>query len=325
MSLNPFDYHRAADLRDAIVRLTAPGAVAVAGGTDLLPLWRAGALQPTQVVDLGGLGHANVEAEPGRLVLGALARLSDVARHAEVRARWPLIASAIEASASPQVRNLATVGGNLLQRTRCPYFRSSDLPCNRRQPGSGCGAQEGIHRQAAIFGVSPHCVATHASDLAVALVALEASVLIAGPNGERRLPLAELWRPPGDRPEVETVLTPGELILSVEAVTAPATTAYRKVRDRASFEFAVVSVAAVLSLDQGLIARARLVAGGVGTVPWRLPACEAALLGQPAHSEAFRTAARFAKDGAMPLRDNAFKAELLQQTVIRALAEAAGA
>jgi xanthine dehydrogenase YagS FAD-binding subunit len=324
MSLHPFDYHRAADLPDAIIRLTAPGAVAVAGGTDLLPLWRAGALQPIQVVDLGGLGHANVEADAGRLVLGALARLSDIARHADVRARWPLIASAIEASASAQVRNLATVGGNLLQRTRCPYFRSSDLPCNRRQPGSGCGAREGVHRQAAIFGVSPHCVATHASDLAIALVALEASVLIAGPNGERRLPLAELWRLPGDRPEVETVLTPGELILSVEAATAPATTAYRKVRDRASFEFAVVSVAAVLSLDQGLIARARLIAGGVGTVPWRLPACEAALLGQPPHPEAFRTAARFAKDGAVPLQDNAFKAELLQQTVIRALAEAAG-
>jgi xanthine dehydrogenase YagS FAD-binding subunit len=193
MSLDPFDYHRATDLRDAVVQLMVPGAMAVAGGTDILPLWRAGALQPTQLVDFGGLGHTAVEAEPGRLVLGALARLSDAARHTEVRARWPLVTAAIEASASPQVRNLATIGGNPLQRTRCPYFRSNDLPCNRCQSMSGCGARDGIHRQAAIFGVSPHCVATHASDLAVALVALDAAVLIAGANGERHLPLSDLW------------------------------------------------------------------------------------------------------------------------------------
>jgi len=325
MNLDPFDYHRAIDLPDAIVHLMAPGAMAVAGGTDLLPLWRASALQPTQFVDLGSLGHAAVGAEPGRLMLGALARLSDAARHAEVRARWPLVAAAIEASASPQVRNLATIGGNLLQRTRCPYFRSGDLPCNRRQPMSGCGARDGIHRQAAIFGGSPHCVATHASDLAVALVALDAAVLIAGANGERHLPLSDLWTLPGDRPEVETVLAPGEVILSVEAPAMPATTAYRKVRDRASFEFAVVSVAAVLSLNDGLITRARLVAGGVGTTPWRLPNCERALLGKSPSPETFRAAARLAADGAAPLRDNAFKVELLQRTIMRALEESANA
>ena len=325
MSLEPFDYHRATDLSDAIARLGAPGAVAVAGGTDVLPLWRAGALQPIQVVDLSGLGLSAVELASGQLTLGALVRLSDVAGHSEVRARWRVITASIEASASQQVRNQATVGGNLLQRTRCSYFRSRDLPCNRRQPGSGCGGREGLHRQAAIFGVSAHCVATHASDLAVALVALGATVHIAGPNGERRLPLGNLWRLPEEHPEVETVLAPGEVIVSVGVPAAPTTTAYRKVRDRASFEFAVVSVAAIVCVEDGRIARAGLAAGGVGTVPWRLQTCEAALLGQPVHPDTFRAAARLATSSATLLQHNAFKAELLQRTIVRALVEAVDA
>jgi xanthine dehydrogenase YagS FAD-binding subunit len=270
-------------------------------------------------VDLRDLTQAGVHAEPEGLVLGALARLGEVADHCEVRSRWPLIAAAIDASASAQVRNLATIGGNLLQRTRCAYFRSRDLPCNRRQPGSGCGALEGVHRLAAIFGVSQHCVATHASDLAVALVALDATILIVGPQGERHLAIGDLWRLPEDAPHLETTLGPGEIILSVSVPAATSTSAYRKVRDRASFEFAVVSVAALLTVVDGRIAHARVVGGGVGTVPWRLLACERALLDRPACATTLQAAAALASDGATPLRDNSFKIELLRRTALRAL------
>lgn len=322
MSLEPFGYHRAMDMHDAVANLMTAGSVALAGGTDLLPLWRAGALRLSQAVDIKDLRLAGVRAEPERLVLGAFARLSEVASHADVRTRWPLIAASIDVSASPQVRNLATVGGNLLQRTRCPYFRSRDLPCNRRESGSGCGAREGVHRLAAIFGASRHCVATHASDLAVALVALDASVLIVGPDGERRLAIAELWRLPEETPQLENALGPGEIIVSVSVPAIAAKSAYRKVRDRASFEFAVVSVAAVVGVANGRIAHARMVGGGVGTVPWRLRACEGQLLGRAANDATLRSAAALASDGASPLRDNAFKVELLRRTAMRALESA---
>jgi len=323
MSLEPFDYYRAKGLADAVSRLTRPGALAIAGGTDVLPLWRVGGVTFDCAVDLSHLDEAAVRAEPERLVMGALARLNDVAGDSHVRERWPLIAQALDATASPQIRNLATVGGNLLQRTRCSYFRSADLPCNRRQPGSGCGARDGVHRMAAIFGTSAHCIATHASDLAVALVALEAALAIVGPDGERCIPVVQLWMLPGERPHVETVLRPGEVIRSIIVPAAPPSTCrYRKVRDRASFEFAVTSVAVALSIKDGCITQARLAAGGVGTVPWRLRSSELALLGQRANPQTFQAAARLAGDGAAPLRDNVFKVELLRRTVEQSLEEA---
>jgi xanthine dehydrogenase YagS FAD-binding subunit len=228
------------------------------------------------------------------------------------------------ASASAQVRNMASIGGNLLQRTRCTYFRDPAMPCNKRAPGTGCSALEGDNRLHAIFGGSEHCVATHPSDLAVALVALDAVVLVQGPAGGRRIPIRDFHRLPGDAPERDTVLEPGELILAVEvpASAAARSSHYLKLRDRASFEFALVSVAAGLDVDDGAIHEARLAAGGVGTKPWRLRTVEEALLGRPATPETYQAAAERAVEGARPLAMNAFKIELLRRAVRRALATA---
>jgi xanthine dehydrogenase YagS FAD-binding subunit len=319
-------YHRAAS-EDAALALAAahPDAAFIAGGTDLLQLFKQGAAAPTQLIDISRLPLGRIEPRSAALHIGALARLADVARHPEVRRSHPALAQAIEASASPQVRNLATVGGNLLQRTRCAYFRSPDLPCNKRQPGSGCAALSGENRLHAIFGTSPHCVATHASDLAVALLALGASVHLRrhetadGPS--RALPIAELYRLPGDTPQRDSALEAGELIVAVEVPgsAAPRRSCYLKVRDRASFEFAVVSVAVALEVEDDVIRSARLAAGGVGTVPWRLSASEQALAGSRAEPAAFEAAAAHAADGAKPLSQNAFKIELLRRAVRRAL------
>ncbi len=319
-------YHRAAS-ESAALALAAnhPDAVFIAGGTDLLQLAKQGAATPARLIDISRLPLDRIEASTDAIRIGALARLADVADHPDVRLGWPALAQAIEASASPQVRNLATVGGNLLQRTRCGYFRSHDLPCNKRQPGTGCAARDGENRMHAIFGASSHCAATHASDLAVALLALGARLHVrrheAAQGAERALPIAELCRLPGDTPERDSALAPGELIVAVEVPrrTAARRSHYVKVRDRASFEFAVVSVAVAIEIEGNLIRSARLAAGGVGTVPWRLAASEAALAGARAEPATFAAAATHAADGAQPLSQNGFKLELLSRTVRRAL------
>src|ERR1700738_84101 len=283
MSGPSFQYGRAANVHDALIQASKPGAAYLAGGTDLLQLWKAGVIAPAGVVDISRLPLDHVEFIDGRLSLGALARLSDVATHSDVTRYHPLIADAIRASASGQIRNMATVGGNLLQRTRCPYFRNERLACNKRKPGSGCGALSGENRQAALFGTSPLCVATHASDLAVALVALDDEVEVFGSEGERRFSLRDLYRLPGETPERETNLAPGELITGVHVPNATrfaGCSTYLKIRDRASFEFAIVSVAAALQMENGRIVEARLAAGGVAPLPWRLDRTEAALGGR---------------------------------------------
>jgi len=313
-------YHRAASEGAALTLAAAhPDAAFIAGGTDLLQLFKQGAAAPAQLIDISRLPLDGIERLPSAIRIGALARLADVARHPEVRRSHPALAEAIEASASPQVRNLATVGGNLLQRTRCGYFRSADLPCNKREPGSGCAARTGENRLHAIFGASPHCAATHASDLAVALLALEASVHLRHHGSARTLPIAELFRLPGDTPERDSALEAGELIVAVEVPVVARRSGYLKVRDRASFEFAVVSVAVALAIEGDVIRSARLAAGGVGTVPWRLSASERALAGNRAEPAAFAAAAAHAADGAEPLGQNGFKIELLRRTVQRAL------
>jgi xanthine dehydrogenase YagS FAD-binding subunit len=322
-----FDYLRAGDLAEALAAGATPGAAYIAGGTDLLPLWKARAAAPALVVDISRLPLDGISVERrGRLRLGALARLSDAAAHEAVRQGWPLVTEAIEASASGQVRNMATLGGVLLQRTRCPYFRNDALPCNKRAPGSGCGARAGENRGHAIFGASEACCATHPSDLAVALAALDAEVEVMGPDETRRTPVAELHRLPGETPDVDTVLAPGELISAVELPAAAGLrSTYLKVRDRAAFEFAVVSVAAVMRVESGRIAHARLVAGGVAPRPWRLAHCEDVLLGRPPEPAVFAEAAALAVEGAAPLADNGFKVALLRNAVERALAKVGGA
>ena len=323
-----FAYHRASDLAEALKDGGGEGAVFLAGGTDLMPLWKSGALAPETVIDITRLPLAEVREREGRLSLGALVRLSDVAANPAVRERHPLIAEAIDASASGQVRNMATVGGNLLQRTRCAYFRTEGLACNKRRPGSGCGALTGENRQHAIFGGGEACVAVHPSDLAVALSALGAEVETRGLGGGRRLDLDQLYRLPGETPERDTVLQPGELITQVHVSDGARfgnRSTYLKVRDRASFEFAVVSVAAALVVADGVMVEARLAAGGVAPRPWRLTASEAALKGSRLEAAAFAEAAALAADGATALADNGFKIELLRRAVRRALETIGGA
>ncbi|WP_293900226.1 xanthine dehydrogenase family protein subunit M [Phenylobacterium sp.] len=322
MSGPAFSYARPADVAGALAQGARPGAAFLAGGTDLIQLWKAGLAAHAELVDISRLPLAGIDLADGELAIGALARLSDVALHPRVMAEHPLIAQAIAATASGQVRNMATVGGNLLQRTRCAYFRTQGMACNKREPGSGCGAAAGETRQAALFGASAACVATHASDLAVALTALRAELTILGPDGERRIALPDLYRLPGQTPQIDTTLAPGELIAAVQvrrAAGLAARSTYLKVRDRASFEFAVVSVAAALRLEDGAVVEARLAAGGVAPLPWRLAGAEAALIGRAPDARAFAEAAGLAVEGAQPLADNGFKVELLRRAVIRAL------
>jgi xanthine dehydrogenase YagS FAD-binding subunit len=323
-----FAYCRAADLAEALSVGAGQGVAFLAGGTDLMPLWKAGALAPDTVVDISRLPLGEISEREGELSIGATARLNDVAANAAVRARHPLIAEAIQASASGQVRNMASLGGNLLQRTRCAYFRTEGLACNKRRPGSGCGALSGENRQHAIFGGSQACVAVHPSDLAVALSALDAEVEIQSAGGDRRMRLDDFYRLPGDAPERDTVLEPGELVTAVRVADAEqfaARSTYLKVRDRASFEFAVVSVAAALEIADGVIVEARLAAGGVAPKPWRLAASEAALKGRRPDAAAFADAAALAVRGATPLAHNGFKIELLRRAAIRALETVGGA
>jgi xanthine dehydrogenase YagS FAD-binding subunit len=316
----PFSYRTARSEQDAITAAMAGGRY-LAGGTTLVDLMREEIERPGQLIDINRLALRDIRLDGDKLVVGALARMADVAADPATRQAQPLIVEALLEGASPQLRNMASIGGNLLQRVRCPYFRSLDAACNKRDPGSGCAAIDGINGGHAILGTSDHCVATHPSDLAVALVALDGVVLLRGPEGERRLRVEELYRLPGDTPHLEHTLAPGELIVAVEVPHGAyaAGARYLKVRDRASYEFALVSVAAALEVEEGVVRAARLAAGGVGTMPWRLRRCEDALIGQRADRAAWQAAADLATEGARPLSGNHFKVELLRRTVVRAL------
>jgi xanthine dehydrogenase YagS FAD-binding subunit len=309
------------DVAAALTAASAPGSKYIAGGTDLLQLAKDNIETPTRLVDLEGLRAGGVTASADRLRLEPLARMSDVAAHPDVVARWPVLSQALLASASPQIRNMATMGGNLLQRTRCGYFRDTGFACNKRVPGSGCSAIHGENRMLAILGGSEHCIATYPGDMAVALIALDAKVELTGTKGTRTVPVEDFYVLPGDTPHVETVLTPGEMITAIEipASTAARRSHYVKVRDRASFEFALVSAAVALDLDGQTIRGVRVAAGGVGTKPWRLPEVEAALTGRTTDGATLRAAAEQAGAGAQPASMNGFKLVLLRRTVLRAL------
>jgi xanthine dehydrogenase YagS FAD-binding subunit len=321
----PFQFTRASD-DDAAVDAAAHGARFLAGGTTLVDLMREHVERPAALVDINHLPHRRIGITDRGLEIGALARMADVASDDAVVSIYPVIAQSLLASASPQIRNMASIGGNVLQRTRCTYFRDPGTPCNKRQPGSGCPARSGAHRMHAIFGTSDECIATHASDLAVALVAMDAVLHLRGRAGERSMPLADLYLLPGATPHLEHTLRADELIVRV-VVPAGAHTRrshYLKVRDRASYEFALVSAAVALDIEGGIIRGAHVAAGGVGTMPWRLRRVEEALVGHTNGEASWREAADRAIDGAQPLTDNAFKVELLRRTVFRALQHVGG-
>jgi len=323
----PFTYTRAASVSDAIRLGAATQAKYLGGGTNLVDLLRETIEQPSSLVDVTGLSNTIEERSDGSLMIGAAAHNTAVAEHPAVRRRYPVLARAILAGASAQVRNMATVGGNLLQRTRCTYFYDNDSArCNKREPGRGCDALDGFNRTHAILGTSSACVATHPSDMCVALAALGAVVHLTGAKGARTVPLTGLHRLPGERPDVETELEPGELITAVEvpALSFAARSTYRKVRDRASYAFAIVAVAAAIEFDGATVTDVRLALGGVATKPWRAWAAEAALKGKPATAENFRAAAAAELAGAKPLRDNGFKVQLAKRTIVAVLAELTG-
>ena len=330
--MEPFVYTRASDSAAAIkagarASTAQQGAEVrfVAGGTTLIDLMKLDVERPSQVVDINHLPLADVERQPGGgLRIGALVRNADLARHPEVVRDYAVLSLALLSGASGQLRNMATTGGNLLQRTRCVYFRDTAMPCNKRAPGSGCSAREGYNRSLAILGTSEHCIATNPSDMNVALTALEAVVVIKGPKGERQVPIGEFFLLPGDTPERENVMQPGDLITHV-LLPPPrpgARSHYLKLRDRASYEFALASAAVVLGVDGGAIAHARVALGGVGTRPWRSPEAEAALQGRPASAATFAAAAKAALRDAQPQSQNGFKVELAQRCLTAALATA---
>ncbi|MFF0560841.1 FAD binding domain-containing protein [Streptomyces sp. NPDC004266] len=325
--MKPFAYVRPERAEEALAHLAAhPGARFLAGGTNLVDLMKLGVTGPPLLVDLGALPLDGVAETPdGGLLIGATARNSDVAAHPAVRTRYPVLSQALLAGASPQLRNAATTGGNLLQRTRCPYFQDTSTPCNKRVPGSGCPAREGVHRDLAVLGHSAHCVATHPSDMAVALVALDAEVRLRGADGERTVPVAAFHRLPGDRPDLDTVIAPGELITGVTLPAPPpgALSAYRKARDRASYAFALASVALVLTVEDGRVGHAALAFGGLAHKPWRARAAEEVLRGAPATTETFRRAADAELAAAEPLRDNGFKVPLARNLAVSLLGDLA--
>ncbi len=326
--MNQFQYVRAAQPQAAIEAVAQDAdAKFIAGGTNLLDLMKRGVMTPQKLVDINRLPLNKIERMDNGLRIGALALNSALADDKLVRERQPLLALALNAGASGQLRNMATVGGNMLQRTRCAYFYDVTMPCNKRAPGTGCGALAGVNRMHAIFGFSDKCIAVHPSDMSVALVALDATVLVRGPRGDRRLPFAELHRLPGDAPEKDTTLEANELITAVEIPDGPFTrhVHYQKVRERASYAFALVSVAAALDLDGSTIKGARLAMGGVAHKPWRLAAAEQALLGQPATEATFRQAAAVAMQGAKAFKYNAYKLKLGPNTIVQALRTAAAA
>ncbi|MGC7098244.1 FAD binding domain-containing protein [Amycolatopsis lurida] len=325
--MKAFGYTVAGSPADAVrIARSTPNSAFVAGGTDLLNLMRDGAESRDHLVDVNHLDLTGVTADHGALRLGASARLRQVADHPVVRRNFPVLAQALLASASPQVRNMATIGGNLLQRTRCGYFRDAGSACNKRVPGSGCPAITGHNRGNAILGGSDHCIATHPSDLAVALVALDATVDLLGQDGRRTVPIAEFHLLPGATPHQENLLRQGELITRVNVPRTPVAehSRYLKLRDRASFEFAVVSVAAALRMDGRTVRDVRLAFGGVGTRPWRDPRVEDALRGRPLTEAAVAEAGRVLVRDAVPREGNGFKVELVQRALASILSELGG-
>ncbi|MEU4250181.1 xanthine dehydrogenase family protein subunit M [Amycolatopsis sp. NPDC026612] len=319
--MDPFAYTRVSDTRAAIAAGRQGGRY-IAGGTTLVDLMRETVERPGSLVDISALPLRDITVTPGGgLRIGALVRMADAAADPKVRSTYPVIAESLELSASAQLRNMATIGGNIMQRTRCTYFRDVTANCNKRSPGSGCAALDGINRSHAILGGSDACVATHPSDVAVAFAALEATVRLLGPDGERAVPFAGFLRQPGSTPDREQALRPGELITAVEipAFPRPLRSGYLKVRDRQSYEFALTSAAIALQVQDGVIRVAKAAAGGVGTVPWKLPAVEQHLLGKRPSDSLWAEAAQRAADGARPLRHNGFKVELLKRTVERQL------
>jgi len=327
--MNPFQYVRPTKQQAAIEAVAKdPTAIFIAGGTNLVDLMKRGVMTPQKLVDINRLPLNKIERENNGLRIGALALNSTVADDKQVREKQPLLALALNAGASAQLRNMATVGGNMLQRTRCAYFYDTTMPCNKRQPGTGCGALEGVNRMHAIFGFSDKCIAVHPSDMSVALVALDATVQVSGPKGNRSIPFAEFHRLPGDTPERDTHLEPGELITAVDVPDGPFTkhVHYQKVRERASYAFALLSVAAALDIDgNNTIKAARLAMGGVAHKPWRLTAAEQVLVGKPATEETFRQAAAVAMQGAKAFKYNAYKLKLGPNTIVQALKTAAAA
>ena len=326
--MTPFTYARAEDAADALRLGQASAAAYLGGGTNLVDLIRETVAKPSALIDVTGLSSEIEETEGGGLMIGAAVRNTALAEHLAVRTRYPVLSRAILAGASAQIRNMATVGGNLLQRTRCTYFYDTDgSRCNKRAPGSGCDAIEGFTRGHAILGASSACVATHPSDMCVALAALDAIVHLHGRGGARTLPFTELHRLPGDHPEFDTVLEPGELVTAIELppMNFAANSTYRKVRDRASYAFALVSIAAALEIEGGVVKDVRIALGGVAHKPWRASKAEAVLRGGPATEQAFRAAAVAEMADAQPLRDNGFKIELTKRTLVAVLGDLAGA
>ncbi|WP_109005532.1 FAD binding domain-containing protein [Streptomyces rishiriensis] len=317
----PFTFTKVSDTAEAL-NAGHRGGRYIAGGTTLVDLMRETVERPETLVDISALPLRGVTVtERGGLRIGALVRMAEAAAHAKVRTTYPVISEALELSASAQLRNMATIGGNIMQRTRCTYFRDVTAGCNKREPGSGCAARDGFNRTHAILGTSDACVATHPSDVAVAFAALQATVHVVGPDGARSIPFADFLLRPGSTPEREQALQKGELITAVEipAFPRPLKSGYLKVRDRQSYEFALTSAAVALHVRGGVIREAKVAAGGVGTVPWKLPAVEKHLIGERPSQALWAEAAKHAADGARPLEHNRFKVELLKRTVERQL------
>jgi xanthine dehydrogenase YagS FAD-binding subunit len=327
--MRPFEYERVSDAAGAVAAVAQPGAMYLGGGTNLVDLMKLGVETPERLVDVSRLPYDRIEEVPGGgLRIGAAVRNSALAADRTVRERYPLLALSLLSGASGQLRNVATIGGNLLQRTRCGYFQDVSKPCNKRRPGSGCPAREGDHRNLAILGHSDACVATHPSDMAVALAAIGAEVHVTGPDGERSIPIPGLHRLPGDEPSRDTVLEPGELITALEleplSAALAAHSTYRKVRDRASFSFAVVSLAAAVEVADGTVRDCRIALGSVAHGPWRAWRAEESLRGAPATEASFAAAADAELAQAQPLRDNAFKVPLARNMLVTTLADLCG-
>lgn len=324
----PFDYALAGDVAEAARLGSAHATAYLGGGTNLVDLIRENVERPAHLVDVTRLSTMIADCDGGGLMIGAAVRNTALAEHPAIRTRYPLIARAVLAGASAQIRNMATVGGNLLQRTRCTYFYDVEgSHCNKRDPGAGCDALEGFNRIHAILGASPLCVATHPSDLCVALAALDPVIHVEGQSGARSLPFHELHRLPGEHPKRDTNLAPGDLITAIELPALPfaANSTYRKVRDRASYAFALVSVAVAIEVEAGIVSQVRIALGGVAHKPWRASKAEALLLGAPARTQSFVDAAAAELADAKPLRDNGFKIELARRTIVAVLRELTGA
>ncbi|MGN6370290.1 MAG: FAD binding domain-containing protein [Phycisphaerae bacterium] len=325
--MNSFAFVTVTREGEAIEARTHNGEAAfIAGGTTLIDLMKLGVEQPPKLVDINRVPLGKIEEAGGGVRVGAMVRNSDMAYHPLIRERYPVLSEALLSGASAQLRNMATTGGNLMQRTRCTYFRDVSYPCNKRQPGSGCSAIDGFNRMHAVLGTSDKCIATHPSDMTVALVALEATIVVRGKGGERRIPIEQFYVAYGEDPAKETVLAPGELITAVElpAIAYARRSKYLKVRDRASYEFALASAAVAMDVQGGTIREARVGLGGIATKPWRSHEAEQALNGKPASDETFRAAADAALRDAKTYHYNAFKPELARRTLVRTLQTVAG-